>query len=83
MLVKMDKKNKILNQFNRFNTTQPILDSLYDDAYKHGGELSDYAFSIACEEYETQEDAVMELMISSEHYKFKRFATGWFVTENS
>ncbi len=68
----------ILN--NRFDTSKPILESLIDEVSTNG-ELSDYAFSQACSEYNVEEDDVMELMLSSEKYEFSRTQRGWDVTK--
>lgn len=64
----------------RFNTSQPLLQSLGEEGLKYGGQLSDHAFIQALHEYEREdEDAIFKEMMDSKTYKFHRVKDGWQV----
>ena len=69
----------ILN--NKYDTSKPILETLFNET-DDNGQLSDNTFSSILFEYgikEKDEDMIMEQMMASEEYEFKRYGEGWNV----
>lgn len=71
-----------MNPNTRFNTSQPLLQTLGEEGLKYGGHLSDNDFIQALHEYEREdEDAIFKEMMDSETYKFHRVKDGWQVSK--
>ncbi len=60
---------------NRFDTSKDIIDELVADS--RGYFIEDAAFSQAIDEYDTEEELVMEKMMESTKYGFKRVQNGF------
>lgn len=66
---------------NKFDIRKPILDSLIEQCDYGEFKLTDAAFTQACNEYNMEENAVMELMIDCATGEFVRIEAGWiFIT---
>lgn len=66
-----------------WDTTLPILDTFHEEAEENDGILTDKVFEDVVEAYGADEEEVMEMMVNSNEYNFKRMLDkGWQVEKN-
>jgi hypothetical protein len=69
-----------MSRLTRFDTSKPILVSLYEASIGNKGFLSDSDFDLAIEEYHEDEISVMNDMDLSCTFRFQRSDRGWYVS---
>lgn len=61
----------------KYDTKEPIILTLIEAAKEDGNDLTDHVFSEIVQEYEADENEVMEQMAASKSPYFSRYQRGW------